>query len=176
MILIPILAVSVPAVAVVAFGATVIVTYLFHLIKHWSMKKQIEIYIGLAHEIKLGDLFLVRSTLYEVVNLSLREKVEITGMTNEGEDVEFLFDLNYLFQYWFMKNKIITGYVIKCVGNDFKIPIDWIYMATVVNNWSEDVWSISSTSFPTKIIKTINHRETIHYFKAPIYRKKRFKK
>ena len=59
---------------------------------------------------------------------------------------------------------------------DFKIPIDWIYMATVVNNWSEDVWSISSTSFPTKIIKTINHRETIHYFKAPIYRKKRFKK
>lgn len=34
MILIPILALSVPAVVVVAFGATVIVTYLFHLIKH----------------------------------------------------------------------------------------------------------------------------------------------
>lgn len=71
--------------------------------------------------------------------------------------------------------KIIVGYTIKTAKTREKIPIDWIFLQTTRNTWTEEIKKgLGSHSFPT-YYEPITRSETIHYFKEPIYRKTRKK-
>ena len=61
---------------------------------------KIEIYTGSASAIKVGDMFIVKSHLYEVTDKAMNNTtVYITGMDNEGLERQFEFSHDTFFNY-----------------------------------------------------------------------------
>lgn len=64
------------------------------------MKHTIEIYVGSVVKIKRGDLFMVKSHLYEVTDIAINSTmVYLTGMDNEGKEKQFEFSHDIFLNY-----------------------------------------------------------------------------
>jgi len=60
----------------------------------------IEIYVGSAPKIKVGDMFIIKSHLYEVTDKSINNTtVYLTGMDNEGIEKQFEFSHDTFLNY-----------------------------------------------------------------------------